>query len=87
MILVYRAAEGLTIVSVQPAKVLRARCAASDAAYVHTQAMRLPASQRTAPCKQYLEFSRVFSESVQLFTTSRNPRYERAFLTCDMCAV
>ena len=37
----------------QPTKLLRALCAASDASYVLTQAERLLASQRTAPCKQY----------------------------------
>ena len=44
----------ITIVSVQPTKLLRAWCGAGDASYVLTQAKRPPAKQRTAPFKQYV---------------------------------
>ena len=53
-----RAAVVISIVSMQPTKLLRARCAAGDGSHVLTQAKRLPASQRTAPCKQYVERGR-----------------------------
>ena len=39
---------------VQPTKLLRALCAAADAAHGLTQAERLPTKQRTAPCTQYV---------------------------------
>ena len=42
----------------QPTKLLRALCAAADASHILTQAKRLPASQRTAPCTQYVGLGR-----------------------------
>ena len=48
----HRTAVVVSTMSFQPTKLLRARCAATDASHVLTQAKRLPASQRTAPCTQ-----------------------------------
>ena len=43
---------------VQPTKLLRALCAAADAAHGLTQAERLPTKQRTAACTQYVGLGR-----------------------------
>ena len=48
----------ITIVSMQLNLLLHALCAAGDASHGLTQAERLPASQRLAACKQYLELGR-----------------------------
>ena len=38
----------------EPTKLLCAQCAASDASLGLTQAKRLPVSEKTAPCTQYV---------------------------------